>query len=81
MRLASGSDSIADHSPATLDSLKQKHPDRHPDRCFGPAPDPDLFSVTITEEDVKRAITSLPNGSARWPPTPTPQGPDWTFSK
>ena len=55
---------IADHSPATLESLKQKHPDRHPDRCFGPAPDPDLFSVTITEEDVKRAITSFPNGSA-----------------
>ena len=54
MRLASGSDSIADHSPATLESLKQKHPNRHPDCCFGPAPDPDLFSVTITEEDVKR---------------------------
>ena len=73
MRLASGSDSIADHSPATLESLKQKHPDCHPDRCFGPAPDPDLFSVTITEEDVKRAIISLPNDSAGGPDGLRPQ--------
>ena len=73
VRLGSGSDSIADHSPATLESLKQKHPDGHSDRCFGPVRDPDLFSVTITEEDVKRAITSFPNGSAGGPDGLRPQ--------
>ena len=73
VRLGSGSDSFADHSPATLESLKQKHPDGHSDRCFGPAPDPDLFSVAITEEDVKRAITSFPNGSMDGPDGLRPQ--------
>ena len=32
LRLACGSDSIAEHSPATLASLKEKHPDPYTDR-------------------------------------------------
>ena len=51
VRLACADDTIAEHSPATLESLKQKHPEPHPDRFITPAPDAKLFSLTITKED------------------------------
>ena len=73
VRLACGSDCIAEHSPETLAILKQKHPDPHPDSSFIPEPDSGLFSITITEEDVRRAISSFPNGSAGGPDGLRPQ--------
>ena len=64
VRLACADDTIAEHSPATLESLRQKHPESHPDRSISPAPDAELFSLNFTEEDVKRAIICFPAGSA-----------------
>ena len=73
VRLACGSDTIAEHSPATLESLRKKHPTPHPDRSFIPTPDADMFSVSITAEAVRRAIVSFPNGSAGGPDGLSPQ--------
>ena len=73
VHLACGGDSIAEHSPETLVILKQKHPDPHPDHSSIPAPDGELFSSTIKEEDVRRAIVSFPNGSAGGPDGLQPQ--------
>lgn len=49
---------------ANLEVLKQKHPDAHPGSIFGPTPDSSLCSFSITEQAVKKAILSFPNGSA-----------------
>ena len=73
VHLACGSDSVAEHSPETLVMLKQKHPDSHPDCSIIPAPDAELCSIAIKEEDVRRAIVSFPNGSAGGPDGLRPQ--------
>ena len=73
VHLACGSDSVAEHSPETLVMLKQKHPDSHPDCSIIPAPDAELYSIAIKEEDVRRAIVSFPNGSAGGPDGLRPQ--------
>ena len=73
VRLACADDTIAEHSPATLESLRLKHPEPHPDRSIFPALDAELFSLTFTEEDVKRAIMSFPAGSAGGPDGLRPQ--------
>ena len=73
VRLACGSDSVAEHSPETLEILNSKHPRPHPDSSIMPAPDADLFASSITEEDVRRAIMSFPNGSAGGPDGLRPQ--------
>ena len=63
VRLACGSDSIAEHSPATLQRLKKKHPNPHLDHSFIPVQDADMFSVSISAEAVRKAIFSFPIGS------------------
>ena len=71
--LACGSNIIAEHSPATLESLRKKHPSPHPDHSFIPTPDADMFSASIIGEAVRRAIISFPNGSAGGPDGLSPQ--------
>ena len=73
VRHACADDTIAEHSLATLESLRQKHPESHPDRSISPAPDAELFSLNFTEEDVKRTIISFPAGSAGGPDGLRPQ--------
>ena len=73
VRFACADDTIAEHSPATLESLRQKHPESHTDCSISPAPDAELFSLNFTEEDVKRAIISFPAGSAGGPDGLRPQ--------
>ena len=73
MRLACADDTIAEHSPATLESLRQKHSESHPDRSISLTPDAELFSLNFTEEDVKMAIISFPAGSAGGPDGLRPQ--------
>ena len=59
VRFACADDTIAEHL-----SLRQKHPESHPDCSISPAPGAELFFLNFTEEDVKRAIISFPAGSA-----------------
>ena len=73
VRHACADDTIAEHSLATLESLRQKHPESHPDRSISPAPDAELFSLNFTEEDVKRTIIFFPAGSAGGPDGLRPQ--------
>ena len=53
IRLACGSDIIAEHSPTTLESLRKKHPSPHPSPAHA-----DRFSASITAEALRRAIVS-----------------------
>ena len=73
VRLTCADDTIAEHSPAILESLRLKHPEPHPHRSIFPAPDAELFSLTFTVEDVKKAIMSFPAGSAGGPDGLRPQ--------
>ena len=67
LRLACGSDIKAEHSHATLQSLKKKHFTSHPDRSFIPVPNANMFSVFISAEAVRRTVISFLNGSAGGP--------------
>ena len=62
IRIACTDDTIAEHSSATLESLRQKHPKPHPDRGIFPTPDAEMPSLTVAEEDVRRAIASFLTG-------------------
>ena len=73
VRITCADDTIAEHSSATLESLRQKHPKPHPDRGIFPTPDAEMPSLTVAEEDVRRAIASFPNGSAGGPDGLRPQ--------
>ena len=56
---------------ATLEALKGKH--QHPDTFIGNTPDPNLFSFTISAQEIKKVISSFPNGSAGGPDGLRPQ--------
>ena len=74
VKLACSEDTIADMSNATLSALQQKHPTPHPDSCIPPLPqDSVAHTVSVSVEEVAKAIRSFPNGSAGGPDGLRPQ--------
>ena len=68
VKLTCSEDTIADMSNATLSSLQQKHPSPHPDSCIPPLPqDPVAHTVSMSMEEVAKAIRLFLNGSAGGP--------------
>ena len=65
VRLACSDATIADCSDSMFEALQHKHPARHPDSSIPPLTDPmDLPIITVSEEEIIRAIRSFPNDSA-----------------
>ena len=74
VKLACSEDTIADMSIATLSALQQKHPSPHPDSCIPPLPQGSVaHTVSVSVEEVAKAIRSFPNGSAGGPDGLRPQ--------
>ena len=74
VKLACSEDTIADMSNATLSALQQKQPSPHPDSCIPPLPqDSVAHTVSVSVEEVAKAIRSFPNGSAGGPDGLRPQ--------
>ena len=74
VRLACSDAKIADNSDATFEVLQQKHPAPHPDSSIPLLPETmDLPPITVTEEEIVRAIRSFPNDSAGGPDGLRPQ--------
>ena len=72
--MAYSEDTIADMSNATLSTLQQKHPSPHPNTCIPPLPqDSVAHTVSMSVEEVAKAIRSFPNGSAGGPDGLRPQ--------
>ena len=72
--MACSEDTIADMSNATLSALQQKHPSPHPNSCIPPLPqDSVAHTVSVSVEEVAKAIRSFPNGSAGGPDGLRPQ--------
>ena len=71
VRLACSDATIADCSDSTFED---KHPARHPDSSIPPLADPmDLPIITVSEEEIIRAIRSFRNDSAGGPDGLRPQ--------
>ena len=65
VRLACSEDSIAASSDATFAALQLKHPLPHPDSSIPPLPhDPVAPTLSVSIDEVAKAIRSFPNGSA-----------------
>ena len=74
VKLTCSEDTIADMSIATLSALQQKHPYPHPDSCIPPLPqDSVAHTVSVSVEEVAKAIRLFPNGSAGGPDGLRPQ--------
>jgi len=73
VRLACSEDTMAERNEATYMSLQGKHPPAHPDSSIPSPPVVTPNSITVTVEDVVRAIRSFPNGSAGGPDGLRPQ--------
>ena len=74
VRLACSEDSIAASSDATFAALQFKHPPPHPDSFIPPLPqDPVAPTLSVSIDEVAKAIRSLPNGSAGGPDGLRPQ--------
>ena len=73
IRLACSEDTIADRNVPTLNALQAKHPAPHPDTQIPPAPLEPSCTLTVSEEEVARAVRSFPNGSAGGPDGLRPQ--------
>ena len=75
VRLLSSDDVIAEHSTATLEALKSKHPCAPSDRRTPVSPDESVLQVSFTESSVRRAIRpiSFPAGSSGGVDGLTPQ--------
>ena len=73
VRLACSEDTIADMSDATFSALQLKHPAPHPDSSIPPLPLDVALTASVSVEEVAKAITSFPNGSAGGPDGLRPQ--------
>ena len=74
VRLACSEDSIAASSDATFAALQLKHPPPHPDSSIPPLPqDPVAPTLSVSVDEVTKAIRSFPNGSAGGPDGLRPQ--------
>ena len=72
IRLLCSDDSPADPSPDTLQKLQEKHPPASDGIADLPAPQRDT-ALTVSEEDVRRAVFSFPAGSSGGPDGMRPQ--------
>ena len=73
VRLAGSEDTIADMSDSTFASLQSKHPTPHPDTSIPPPPHDPVYSISVSVNEVAKAIRSFPNGSAGGPDCLRPQ--------
>ena len=73
VRLACSDDTIAAHSSDTLDALREKHPEPHPDSVYMQPPHHESFSFPITEGTIIQTIRLFPNDSAGGPDRLRPQ--------
>ena len=74
VRLACSEDSIAASSETTFAALLLKHPPPHPDSSIPPLPqDPVAPTLSVSVDEVAKAIRSFPNGSAGGPDGLRPQ--------
>ena len=76
VRLASSEDSVAELSDRTLQALKEKHPEPHPNSSPPLAPTGGQ-AVQVSPEEVARAIRSFPCGRPGWASPTTSQRHDW----
>ena len=69
VRLACSDATIADNSSATFEELQQKHPHPHPASSIVPLAETTGLPppITVSEEEIVRAIRSFPNDSAGGP--------------
>ena len=74
IRLLCSDDSSADPSPDTLLKLQEKHPPASDEIADLPAPQRDT-ALTVSEEDVRRAVFSFPAGVSGGPDGMRPQHP------
>ena len=73
VRLAS-SDTLAPMNDSTFAALQDKHPSPHPDSVIPPLQVQfQSISISVTKEDIIRAVRSFPNGSAGGPDGLRPQ--------
>ena len=74
VRLACSEDSIAASIDATFAALQLKHPPPHPDSFIPPLPqDPVAPTLSVSVDEVAKAIRSFPNVSAGGPDGLRPQ--------
>ena len=74
VRLACSDATIADNNSTTFEELQQKHPHPHPASSIIPfAETTGLPPITVSEEEIIRAIRSFPNDSAGGPDGLRPQ--------
>ena len=73
VRLACSEDSFADMNDTTYSILKEKHPDPPPDSVISPLPEDLICAISVSPEEVSKAIRSFPNGSAGGPDGLRPQ--------
>ena len=73
VRLTCSEDVIADHSDSTLEALRQKHPPQHPDSSIPDLPINDPLPFPIDAALIRKAISSIPNGSGGGPDGLLPQ--------
>jgi hypothetical protein len=67
VRLVCSEDTIAPHSAATLQALRDKNPPGPSDRRAPPAPDSSAPSYTADESAIRKALFSFPPGSSGGP--------------
>ena len=75
VRLACSDDTLADRNDATYNALQQKHPPPHSGSSIPPAPvaQSDTILLSVSEDEIIRAINSFPPGSAGGPDGLRPQ--------
>ena len=64
VRLVSSEDIVADHSEATLEALREKHPPPHSDSSMPKVACTAALPFSLEAEIISKAIMSFPNGSS-----------------
>ena len=73
VRLLSSDAKLLSSTPETLEKLKTKHPEPHPDTVLPPPPEELGDPLICTREEVQQAIKSFRNGSGGGPDGLLPQ--------